>query len=45
MGTINSMRSILTQPTLDALCEKFHIPDIVHPELPGRNDRIGNSPV
>ncbi|GJX97378.1 hypothetical protein Tco_0353176, partial [Tanacetum coccineum] len=27
-----------------SLCEKFHIPDAVHPELPGRNDRIRNNP-
>nr|GEU55628.1 appr-1-p processing [Tanacetum cinerariifolium] len=38
------MKSILTQSALDALCEKFHIPDIVHPELPEPNDRIRNSP-
>ncbi|GKC16214.1 hypothetical protein Tco_1012996 [Tanacetum coccineum] len=44
MGTIDSVKSILTQSALDALCEKFYIPDIVHPELPGRNDRIRNSP-
>ncbi|GJW72539.1 hypothetical protein Tco_0129456 [Tanacetum coccineum] len=44
MGTIDSMKSVLTQSALDALCEKFHIPDVVHPELPGRNDRICNSP-
>ncbi|GJV79491.1 hypothetical protein Tco_1515361 [Tanacetum coccineum] len=44
MGTIDSMKSVLTQSALDALCEKFHIPDVVHPELPGRNDRIRNSP-
>ncbi|GJV17539.1 hypothetical protein Tco_1362862 [Tanacetum coccineum] len=25
--------------------EWFHIPDVVHPELPSRNDRIRNSPV
>ncbi|GJY17007.1 hypothetical protein Tco_0387429 [Tanacetum coccineum] len=31
MGTIDSMRSVLTQSALDALCEKFHIPDVVHP--------------
>ncbi|GJW64426.1 hypothetical protein Tco_0116310 [Tanacetum coccineum] len=40
MGTIDDMRSILTQPALDALCEKFHIPRTVHPELPSRNHRI-----
>ncbi|GJY33507.1 hypothetical protein Tco_0417976, partial [Tanacetum coccineum] len=44
MGTIDSIKSILTQSALDAMCEKFHIPDIVHPELPGPNDRIRNSP-
>ncbi|GJZ65104.1 hypothetical protein Tco_0621800 [Tanacetum coccineum] len=44
MGTIDSMKSILTQSASDALCEKFHIPDIVHYELPGPNDRIRNSP-
>nr|GEW12094.1 hypothetical protein [Tanacetum cinerariifolium] len=37
--------SNLTQSALDALCEKFHIPDTVHPELPGPNDRIRNSPI
>nr|GEW99202.1 hypothetical protein [Tanacetum cinerariifolium] len=40
MGTIDSMKSVLTQSALDAFCEKLHIPDVVHPELPGRNDRI-----
>nr|GEU30296.1 hypothetical protein [Tanacetum cinerariifolium] len=44
MGTIDNIRSILTQPTLDVLCEKYYIHDVVHPELPGRNDRIQNSP-
>ncbi|GJT04604.1 hypothetical protein Tco_0839066 [Tanacetum coccineum] len=44
MGTIDSMKSILTQSALDVLCEKFHIPNTVHTELPGHNDRIRNSP-
>nr|GEW56445.1 putative transposase (putative), gypsy type [Tanacetum cinerariifolium] len=44
MGTIDDMKSALTQSALDALCEKFHIPRIVHPELPRRNHRIRNSP-
>ncbi|GKD53447.1 hypothetical protein Tco_1286834 [Tanacetum coccineum] len=44
MGTIGDMKSSLTQSALDALCEKFHISRIVHPELPGRNQRIHNSP-
>nr|GEV36680.1 hypothetical protein [Tanacetum cinerariifolium] len=43
MTTIDSMKFVLTQSALDVLCEKFHIPDVVHPELPGRNDRIRNS--
>nr|GEV53918.1 hypothetical protein [Tanacetum cinerariifolium] len=28
---------------LDALCEKFHNPNVVHPELPSRNNRIRNN--
>ncbi|GKC60366.1 hypothetical protein Tco_1087964 [Tanacetum coccineum] len=44
MGNIDSVKSILTQSALDALCEKFYIPDVVHPELPGHNNRIRNSP-
>nr|GEU55539.1 transposase (putative), gypsy type [Tanacetum cinerariifolium] len=44
MGTINSIKSVLTQSALDTLCERFHIPGVVHPELPGRKDRIFNSP-
>ncbi|GKC34980.1 hypothetical protein Tco_1047364 [Tanacetum coccineum] len=44
MGTIDSMRSVLTQSDLDSLCEKYYIPDAVHPELPGLNSRIRNSP-
>ncbi|GJV67749.1 hypothetical protein Tco_1483258 [Tanacetum coccineum] len=43
MGSIDDIKSTLTQSALDALCEKFHIPDIVHPELPSRNNRIRNS--
>ncbi|GJY84072.1 hypothetical protein Tco_0497448 [Tanacetum coccineum] len=44
MGTIDSVKSILTQSTLDALCEKYYIPNAVHLVLPSRNDRIYNSP-
>ncbi|GJV59951.1 zf-CCHC domain-containing protein [Tanacetum coccineum] len=43
MGTVDSVKSILTQSALDALCEKCYIPDAVHLELPDRNDRIRNS--
>ncbi|GJT25699.1 hypothetical protein Tco_0895636 [Tanacetum coccineum] len=45
MGTIDSMKSVLTQSAIDALCEKYYIPDAGHPELPGHNDRIHNSPI
>nr|GEX19001.1 hypothetical protein [Tanacetum cinerariifolium] len=44
MGTNDSMKSVLTQSALYALCEKYYIPDAVHPQLPGRNDKIHNSP-
>ncbi|GJU64884.1 hypothetical protein Tco_1246719 [Tanacetum coccineum] len=44
MGAIDDMKSTLTQSALDALCEKFHIPNTVHLKLPGRNNRIRNSP-
>nr|GEZ02595.1 cysteine-rich receptor-like protein kinase 10 [Tanacetum cinerariifolium] len=43
-GTIDSLKYVLTQPALDALCENYHIPDDVHPQLPGRHDKIRNSP-
>ncbi|GJY26046.1 hypothetical protein Tco_0400772 [Tanacetum coccineum] len=45
MGTIDSIRSVLTQSALDALCEKYYIPDVVHPELPAPNSRIRHGPV
>nr|GEV36822.1 hypothetical protein [Tanacetum cinerariifolium] len=44
MGTIDRMKSVLTQSALDALCERYYILDVLHHELPGRNDRIYNSP-
>ncbi|GJQ95690.1 hypothetical protein Tco_0006829 [Tanacetum coccineum] len=44
MSSIYDVKSTLTQTTLDAFCQKYHIPDIVHPELPGPNQNIRNSP-
>nr|GFA07212.1 hypothetical protein [Tanacetum cinerariifolium] len=44
MGTIDSVKSILTQSALDAMCEKYYIHNVVHHELLDRNDRICNSP-
>ncbi|GKD93950.1 hypothetical protein Tco_1373787, partial [Tanacetum coccineum] len=32
--------STLTQAALDAFCQKYHIPDVVHPELPAPNQSI-----
>ncbi|GJQ95573.1 hypothetical protein Tco_0006712 [Tanacetum coccineum] len=44
LSSIDDIKSTLTQSALDALCEKFHIPNTVHPELPGHNNWIRNSP-
>nr|GEW89217.1 hypothetical protein [Tanacetum cinerariifolium] len=44
MGTIDSLKSILTQSAIEALCEKYYICEAVHLELPNRNDRIRNTP-
>ncbi|GKA90647.1 hypothetical protein Tco_0812517 [Tanacetum coccineum] len=44
MGTIDSLKSVLTQSSLDDLCEKYYIPDAVHPKLPSPNARIRRSP-
>nr|GEW99051.1 hypothetical protein [Tanacetum cinerariifolium] len=43
-GTLVGLKSMLTHPALDALCENYHIPDVVHPQLPGSHDKIRNSP-
>nr|GEV03441.1 transposase (putative), gypsy type [Tanacetum cinerariifolium] len=40
MGTIDSLKSVLTQSALDALCEKLYIQDVVHLELPGPDARF-----
>ncbi|GJS88125.1 hypothetical protein Tco_0770761 [Tanacetum coccineum] len=45
MGSIDDIKSTLTQSALDALCEKFNLIDTIHPELPDRNNRIRNSPI
>ncbi|GJQ91352.1 hypothetical protein Tco_0002491 [Tanacetum coccineum] len=36
--------STLTQAALDAFCQKYHIPDTVHPELPALNQSIHDNP-
>nr|GEY62581.1 putative transposase (putative), gypsy type [Tanacetum cinerariifolium] len=37
-------RSTLTQTALDAFCQKYHIPDVVHPKLHAHNQSIHDSP-
>nr|GEV53062.1 hypothetical protein [Tanacetum cinerariifolium] len=44
ISLIYDVKFTLTQTTLDAFCEKYHIRDTVHPELPGHNQNIRNSP-
>nr|GEU68585.1 hypothetical protein [Tanacetum cinerariifolium] len=43
MGSIDSLKYVLTQSAVDNLCEKYYISDAVHPELPGPNSRIRRS--
>ncbi|GJR21658.1 hypothetical protein Tco_0970185 [Tanacetum coccineum] len=45
MSSIYDVTSTLTQTTLDAFCQKYHVPDTVHPEFPGPTQNIRNSPV
>ncbi|GKE56528.1 hypothetical protein Tco_1495713, partial [Tanacetum coccineum] len=44
MSLIYDVTSTLTQTALDAYCQKYHIPDTVHPELLGPNQNTRNSP-
>nr|GEU44549.1 copia protein [Tanacetum cinerariifolium] len=44
MSSIYNVTSNLTQKALDAFCQKYHIPNTVHPELPHPNQNIRNSP-
>ncbi|GJU36165.1 hypothetical protein Tco_1184519 [Tanacetum coccineum] len=43
MGSIDSLKVVLTQSALDDLCEKYYIPDAGHPGLPGPSSRIRRS--
>ncbi|GJY75110.1 hypothetical protein Tco_0480226 [Tanacetum coccineum] len=44
MSAIIDIRCVLTQKTLDAFCDKFHIPEEVHPVLPNQNDTMHGRP-
>ncbi|GJS19433.1 hypothetical protein Tco_0448065 [Tanacetum coccineum] len=45
MSSIYDVKSTLTQTALDAFCQKCHIHDDVHPELPTPDQSIHDSPV
>ncbi|GJS70284.1 hypothetical protein Tco_0703125 [Tanacetum coccineum] len=34
MGSITSLKCVLTQEHLDAICAKYFVPEEVHPQLP-----------
>ncbi|GKA60406.1 hypothetical protein Tco_0759813 [Tanacetum coccineum] len=44
MSAITDVKCILTQKALDAFCNKFHIPEEVHPVLPNRNETMHERP-
>ncbi|GJS45243.1 hypothetical protein Tco_0595364 [Tanacetum coccineum] len=44
MGSITGIKLVLTQKTLKIFCETYHIPDEVHPQLPGLNQTIREMP-
>nr|GEV18451.1 hypothetical protein [Tanacetum cinerariifolium] len=42
--SIMDIKSILTQKALDTFCRTFHIPNVVHPQLPSSNRMIHEMP-
>ncbi|GKC22807.1 hypothetical protein Tco_1024957 [Tanacetum coccineum] len=44
MSAITDIRCVLTQKALDAFCDKFHILEEVHPDLPNQNDTMHERP-
>ncbi|GKE43646.1 hypothetical protein Tco_1470930 [Tanacetum coccineum] len=44
MSAITDVKCVLTQKALDAFCNKFHIPEDVHPVLPNQNDTMHKRP-
>nr|GEY36185.1 hypothetical protein [Tanacetum cinerariifolium] len=44
MSDITDVRCVLTQEALDAYCNKFHIPEEVHPVLPNQDDTLHERP-
>ncbi|GJW53751.1 hypothetical protein Tco_0097836 [Tanacetum coccineum] len=44
MGSITSLKCVLTQEHLDAICAKYFIPDEVHPQLPSPDATMHERP-
>nr|GEY92263.1 transposase (putative), gypsy type [Tanacetum cinerariifolium] len=45
MSTITDVRCVLSQKAFDTYCEKFHIPEEVHPVLPDRGNTMHERPI
>ncbi|GKD59257.1 hypothetical protein Tco_1296766 [Tanacetum coccineum] len=44
MGSITSLKCVLTQEHLDAICAKYFVPEEVHPQLPSPNSTMHERP-
>ncbi|GJW39724.1 hypothetical protein Tco_0065569 [Tanacetum coccineum] len=44
MSAITDIKCVLSQKVFDTFCEKFHIPEEVHPVLPNQSDTIHKRP-
>ncbi|GJS54608.1 hypothetical protein Tco_0627970 [Tanacetum coccineum] len=45
MGSITSLKCVLTQEHLDAICAKYFVPEEVHPQLPSSDATMHERPV
>ncbi|GJY09024.1 hypothetical protein Tco_0377209 [Tanacetum coccineum] len=44
MGSITSLKCVLTQENLDAICAKYFVPEEVHPQLPSSDATMHERP-
>ncbi|GJX43766.1 hypothetical protein Tco_0260442 [Tanacetum coccineum] len=44
MGSITSIKCVLTQEHLDAICSKYFVPEEVHPQLPSSDATMHERP-
>ncbi|GJZ90310.1 hypothetical protein Tco_0662237, partial [Tanacetum coccineum] len=44
MGSITSLKCVLTQEHLDAICAKYFVPEEVHPQLPSSDATMHERP-